>query len=157
MAEVVSTSIVAAKAKKSKKNVDAMMAAAAPRGGGGNFGQPPPPRPQQFHPRQDRQDPRMMFQQQQQQQQPPPPQQQMDQGQSPPINFRVILNRDEVAFLFGFDGVLLGQLRQQGRDSHFYTWSPPIIRVLQFLPLRSVPTVVNKNNFCLGPVDVSMW
>ena len=87
-----------------------MMAAAAPRGGGGNFGQPPPP-PQQFHPRQD---PRMMFQHQQ----PPPPQQQMDQGQSPVINFRVILNRDEVAFLFGFDGVLLGQLRQQGRDSH---------------------------------------
>ena len=63
-----------------------------------------------------------MFQQQQQQQQPPPPQQQMDQGQSPPINFRVILNRDEVAFLFGFDGVLLGQLRQQGRDSHLFTY-----------------------------------
>ena len=62
----------------------------------------------------------MMFQQQQNQHQQPPPQQQMDQGQSPPINFRVILNRDEVAFLFGFDGVLLGQLRQQGRDSDLY-------------------------------------
>ena len=92
--------------------------AAAPRGGG-NFGQPPPPpHPQQF-PHQ-RQDPRMMFQQQQHQQQ-HPPQQQMDQGQSPAINFRVILNRDEVAFLFGFDGVLLGQLRQQGRDSDSFT------------------------------------
>ena len=91
------------------------MMAAAPRGGG-NFGQPPPPpHPQQF-PHQ-RQDPRMMFQQQQQH----PPPQQMDQGQSPAINFRVILNRDEVAFLFGFDGVLLGQLRQQGRDSDSFT------------------------------------
>merc|ERR1711953_215794 len=32
-----------------------------------------------------------------------------------PINLRVILTKDEVAFLFGFDGQLLNQLRQQTR------------------------------------------
>ena len=34
-------------------------------------------------------------------------------GSGRPIDLRVILTRDEVAFLFGFDGMLLNQLRQQ--------------------------------------------
>ena len=41
-----------------------------------------------------------------------PGQQQQHPG---PINLRVILTKDEVAFLFGFDGQLLNQLRQQTR------------------------------------------
>jgi len=41
---------------------------------------------------------------------------QNNQGGHPgPINLRVILTKDEVAFLFGFDGQLLNQLRQQTR------------------------------------------
>ncbi len=92
-------------------------------GSGGNFSHPPGPPPNQ-----------PPFQQQRMMVPPngPPPmqqqhfqQQQQHQiynqggggggggGSGPPLNFRVILNRDEVAFLFGFDGVLLNQLRQQ--------------------------------------------
>jgi hypothetical protein len=37
--------------------------------------------------------------------------QQANQGN--PIDLRIILSRDEVAFLFGFDGMLINQLRQQ--------------------------------------------
>lgn len=40
-------------------------------------------------------------------------QQQPPQNQARPVDLRVILSRDEVAFLFGFDGSLIGQLRQQ--------------------------------------------
>ncbi len=36
-----------------------------------------------------------------------------NQNQGRPIDLRILLNRDEVAFLFGFDGVLINQLRQQ--------------------------------------------
>ncbi len=70
-------------------------------------------------------------QQHDQMQQPPPPQQQQQQPQQPPstksqqpqqhypryqqhpLNLRILLTRDEVNYLFGYDGVLLGQLRQQ--------------------------------------------
>ena len=46
----------------------------------------------------------------------------------PVIDLKVILSREEVSYLFGFDGVLLGQLRQQtganigitDGDSHEY-------------------------------------
>lgn len=34
-------------------------------------------------------------------------------NQTRPLDLRVILSRDEVAFLFGFDGMLINQLRQQ--------------------------------------------
>ncbi len=66
----------------------------------------PPPIPQQqgqqqFHPM-----PPQQQQQQQQQQQPPTSNQSH-------LTLRVILTRDETNYLFGFDGVLLEQLRQQ--------------------------------------------
>jgi hypothetical protein len=83
----------------------------------------PPPHHHQQQPHHQHQEPRMFHQPHQMMQQPPPNHQLQQQppsggagGQQPgalPINFRVILNRDEVAFLFGFDGVLLTQLRQQ--------------------------------------------
>jgi hypothetical protein len=34
-------------------------------------------------------------------------------GPAPPLELKLIFNRDEVAFLFGFDGVLVAQLCQQ--------------------------------------------
>ena len=40
-------------------------------------------------------------------------QQQQPSQSTRPVDLRVILSRDEVAFLFGFDGSLISQLRQQ--------------------------------------------
>ena len=44
---------------------------------------------------------------------PPPQQTTPSQNSGRPVDLRVILSRDEVAFLFGFDGNLIDQLRQQ--------------------------------------------
>lgn len=66
-----------------------------------------------------RQQPPSQQPQQQQQQQPYSnsyrngEQQQASSQSTRPVDLRVILSRDEVAFLFGFDGSLISQLRQQ--------------------------------------------
>ena len=52
-------------------------------------------------------------QQQQQQNQGQDGQQQQQNQGAQPINLRIILTKDEVSYLFGFDGVLINQLRQQ--------------------------------------------
>ena len=44
---------------------------------------------------------------------PPPANPDPSQNTGRPIDLRIILSRDEVAFLFGFDGNLINQLRQQ--------------------------------------------
>jgi poly(rC)-binding protein 2/3/4 len=72
--------------------------------------QPPPPLPPPSQQQQYRPPPNMMHSQQYPPMQPPPPPQQQ---QSPPLTLRIILTRDEVNYLFGFDGVLINQLRQQ--------------------------------------------
>ena len=76
--------------------------------------QPPPFQPQSFQQQQNQNHPPPRFQQQNQPQfeqqrlhQPPP-----QQNQEPPLRVRILLSRDEAGYLFGYDGILLNQLRQ---------------------------------------------
>ena len=70
---------------------------------------PPPQRHQRPPPQQQQQQQHFRPQQQQQQQQ----QQQSPAAPAVPLTLRLILTRDEVNYLFGFDGLLLDQLHQQ--------------------------------------------
>ena len=78
--------------------------------------QPPPP---PFHQHHQHQPPQgslnpMMIAQQPPQAHLPPPHHNHNQGNlPPPINLKIILSKSEVELLFGYDGVLLNQLRQQ--------------------------------------------
>ncbi len=84
-------------------------------GHGFQDGQPPPP-PQHHaprpHPWQSGAPPQLA---------PPPPPPSQPPPPGPQLHLRLILNRDEAGYLFGFDGVLLEQLRQQTGANLFIT------------------------------------